>query len=115
MFPFLPVFPGPDKTGTVQTETEAVLTLYQQGMKKKTNVGTTSGRTRTEDEAARHERNAQWTRLAEKASRAPPARIKKKDVDPMIRYLRRKGAPGRDEIPGWTYLLMHARSQEDGA
>jgi hypothetical protein len=76
-------------------------------MKKKTNVGTTSGRIRKEDEVARQERNAQWTRLAEKASRAPPPKIMKKDVDQMIRYLRRKGAPGRDEIPGWTYLLMH--------
>ena len=67
-----------DKTGTVQTETEAVLTLYQQGMKKKTNVGTTSGRIQIKDEAASHKRNAQWMRLAEKASRAPPPKIMKK-------------------------------------
>ena len=38
----------------------------------------------------------------------PPPRIQARDVDAAVKYIRKakRGAPGRDGLPGWVYCLL---------
>ena len=74
----------------------------------KTNVGTSQGTVGERDEKAEEERTGIWRGLKREAETDEPPLIRRRDVDQAVKYLKktRRGAPGRDGIQGWVYLLL---------
>ena len=54
----------------------------------------------------RAQRERIWHNLKMQASRTPSPKITDEDIEEGCKYLRRDGAPGADELPGWIYLRL---------
>ena len=97
-----------DSQGNILTDRTAVLSRYREGMMAKTNIDVAAGVLGERDPTSEKERTGAWRRIRAEAAIAPPPKIQARDVDAAIKYIRRakKGAPGRDGLPGWLYCLL---------
>ena len=97
-----------DSQGNILTDRTQVLSRYREGMMAKTNIDVATGVLGERDPLSEKERTGAWRRIRAEAATAPPPKIQARDVDVAIKYIRRakKGAPGRDGLPGWRYCLL---------
>ena len=80
----------------------------REGMMAKTNVGVDTGVAGERDAQSEKERSAAWRKIRQEATLEPPPRVQARDVDAAVKYIRKakRGAPGRDGLPGWVYCLL---------